>query len=331
MTTKDYVLYALKKAGGFVSGGEISETLGISRAAVHTAVKALRNDGYRIASSTNKGYRLAQSEERLVLGELLPGIGLERGRGVTVLDCVDSTNTYLRRLCASGHAAVGDCVIADEQTGGKGRLGRKFESQKGVGLYFSVRLEPKNVSPAELAEITAWGAVATAKAIEESCGIVCGIKWVNDLVCGNRKVCGILTEMSVEGETGRIDSVIMGIGINVNHMAGDFSPEVEPIAVSLRQITGKRQSRLKLCAALIRQIDRMREEFPQGRERVLAEYRARCSVIGKTVWVEKGGERQEAKALGIDDRFGLEVEYAGGTREILRGGEVSVRGFYGQK
>ena len=326
--TKDYVLYRLRTADEYLSGERISAELNISRAAVNTAVKALKDEGYRIESFTNKGYRLTGGEERLSVGEMLPYLSTERAGTVTVFASVTSTNEVLKDLAAKGQANPGACVIADHQTGGKGRRGRRFESPKGKGLYVSVLPDTKDLPAGMLSELTAWGAVATAEAIEEVCGVSPGIKWVNDLVYGTKKLCGILTELSLEAETGRVQSVVMGIGINVNGTKKDFSPEVADIATSLREICGEKISRARLCAALIKRLDRMCLDFPEKKERYLAAYRERCAILGKTVTFVKPDGAFRGTAEKIDEGFRLAVCMENGTLETLHSGEVSVKGFY---
>ena len=137
ITTKDRVLYALRMADGFVSGEGMCERIGVSRAAVNAAVKSLRAEGYEIESVTRRGYRLVGGERRLCVGELMcePFVSFECASKITVLDCVCSTNTLLRDLCAEHKAAPGDCIVTDVQTAGRGRRGKSFESHAGKGLY----------------------------------------------------------------------------------------------------------------------------------------------------------------------------------------------------
>lgn len=267
----------------------------------------------------------------ITIGELRSFLGEERMKTVMLYESVPSTNTLLKDLATKGEAVAGTCVIADGQTAGKGRRGRRFASPKGKGLYLSVLLDTKNLPAGTLAQLTAWGAVATAEAVEEVCGVSCGIKWVNDLVYGGKKLCGILTELSLEAETGSVQSVVMGIGINVNGGAEDFPDEIAEIATSLCQICGKKISRAKLCAALIQKLDRMRLDFPEKEANYLAAYRARCAVLGKTVTIEKPDGVCVGTAEGIDEDFRLVIRLQDGTTETLNSGEVSVKGFYGSK
>ena len=330
IATRDFVLYLLKKAGDFVSGEEISEQIGVSRAAVNAAVKSLRNDGYQIESVTNKGYRLKGCPPGMLnIGELLPFLDLSRALHVTVLDCVDSTNNYLKQLCSEGKAHPGDCVIANQQTSGRGRAGRQFASPKGTGIYLSYVLDGQSASAKELSEITAWVAVAMQEAIEEACRISCDIKWVNDLVMQTRKIGGILTEMSLEAESHRIQYVITGIGINVNQTEEDFPEALKDMAVSLRMISGNPLNRAALCAAMIKKLDKLCKDFPKERQSYLEKYRKHCAILGKELLFSSGEEEIRAHGLAIDEHFGLVIRKEDGSTDTITGGEAHVRGFYG--
>ena len=332
IATKDAVLYALK-TGGELSGEEISRKLGVSRAAVNLAVQALRKEGYGVASATNRGYRLTKAPEKLSVGELLPFLGEERAQRVTVTPSVGSTNTVMRELSFAGKAGAGDVLIALAQTAGRGRLGRSFVSPPETGLYLSYCFgdlsnggEPL---PAQLvSQLTAWGAVAVRDAIEEACGVRAGIKWVNDLVVDRKKLCGILTELSLEGESGRVRHAVMGIGINVGQTDGDFAPEIADKATSLRIVRGESVPRAPLAAAVIRRLDALALDFPAKRERYLAAYRAACVNLGEVVRFTRGEKTVEGVARDIDDSFGLAVALPDGSVTTVTAGEVSLRGYY---
>lgn len=332
IATKDAVLYALK-TGGELSGEEISRKLGVSRAAVSLAVQALRKEGYVIRSATNRGYRLESAPEKLSVGELLPFLGEERAKKVTVAPCVGSTNTQLRELSFAGKAAAGDVLIALAQTAGRGRLGRSFLSPPETGLYLSYLFgdlaQGGEPLPAALVpQLTAWGAVAVHDAIEEVCGVRADIKWVNDLVAQRRKLCGILTELSLEGESGRVRHVVMGVGINVNQAEGEFAPEIAGKATSLKTVCGESVPRALLAAAVIRRLDALAQDFPAQRGRYLAAYRSACVNLGKPVRFVRGGETVEGVARDIDDSFGLAVALPDGTVTTVTAGEVSLMGYY---
>lgn len=327
MKTKDEVLAVLKKHGGYVSGETLGETLGVSRMAVNAAVKALRQDGYEISSSTNRGYILTCAPDRLNSGELLALLPAERVEKILCLDSVDSTNNRLRELALTG-APAGQVVIAESQTAGRGRRGRQFASPAGKGVYLSTLFRPESVQPAAVTTLTAHVAVAICNAVETVCGVRPGIKWVNDLLLGNRKICGILTEMSVESENGHIQYVIVGVGVNANETENDFPAELRPVATSILTETGKRFDRARLAAQMILELDKLRAVWPHEKGRYLAAYRNDCVTVGKTV-ILSGTDEQTAFAQAVSDDFGLIVRFPDGTEKTISSGEVSVRGLYG--
>ena len=245
------------------------------------------------------------------------------------LETVDSTNTYLKELVKKCEADFGDCVIADRQTAGRGRLGRSFSSVAEKGIYFSYLFDPKNACPEDISRITAWGAVAVRDAICEECGIQPQIKWVNDLVFGSKKLCGILTEMTFGKECGKIQSVVMGIGINVNHDTEDFPEEIRNIATSLKLISGKNMDKNALVLKLKEKIDKLCMDFPNAKEYYLSEYKKSCAVLNKRIRIIKNDTERLGTALDIDEDFGLVVSFDDGKKETVRDGDVSVRGFYG--
>ncbi len=324
--TKDAILAYLKKRGGYVSGETLGETLNISRTAVNSAVNALRLDGYEISSSTNKGYCIVGSPDKINLGEMLALLPAERVNDILFLDSVDSTNNRLHELAVSG-APAGQTVIAESQTAGRGRYGRSFASP-GKGVYLSMLMRPRFTQPAAASTLTAWVAVAICNAVQKACGVRPGIKWVNDLVLNGRKICGILTETTVESETGHIRHVIVGAGINVNECENDFPPQLRDTATSLFAETGKQFDRARLAADIITELDALGADWPDAKTPYLDAYRKDCVTIGKYIRLS-GSEERAGYALGIDDDFGLIVRLDDGTVKTVTSGEVSVRGMYG--
>ena len=324
--TKDAVLAILRKENDYISGEHISRLLGVSRAAVNTAVKAMRAEGYEISSSTKNGYHLAAVPNSISAQELAAYLDEARMQTVEGLASVDSTNNRLRELALAG-APNGQVVLANEQTQGKGRRGRAFASPQDYGIYLSILFHPATL-PTDIVEFTAWTAVATNNAIEEVCGVRAGIKWVNDLVIDRKKICGILTEMSVESESGYIQYLIIGIGINVNGQAEDFPAEIRSTATSLAMETGKTHSRAALAAALIRELDSMCRAWPKEKTEYLEAYRRDNITTGKEITVVRGTEEAPAFAVAIGDDFSLRVRYADGRSEALSSGEISIKGLY---
>ena len=327
--SRERVLALLReRQGEYCSGEAMSRLLGISRAGVWKAIEGLRQEGYVISSAPNRGYRLEEAPDRLRAGELSgPLAGCLVGRKLLCLDTVDSTNTECKRRAMAG-AEEGLVVISDEQTGGRGRLGRTFQSPKGCGLYLSALLRPA-LPPREVEDFTAWVAVAVCDGIEAACGVRPQIKWTNDIILGGRKLVGILTELGLESESNALEYLIPGIGINVNHTPGDFTPEIRDMATSLLQQLGHPVRRTGLAVELIRALDRMYAGFPENKAEYLEKYRAGCITPGNQVQLITPAAREEAFAVAIDDDFRLVVEYPDGRRAALSAGEVSVRGMYG--
>lgn len=317
----------------YISGENASKTLGVSRAAVNSAVMALRDDGYGIDSSTNRGYLLTSRPDRLGYGDIGAFLPDDRMASVTVLPVVDSTNNYCKDLARKGSPA-GTVVISDCQTGGKGRRGRSFASPAGLGIYLSYLMRPVTGID-KISEITCWAAVAVCEAIKDCYGLDTNIKWVNDVLMNRLKICGILTEASVEAESGTIDSLVIGIGINVNEKCSDFPDELSSVATSISiENKGTVFMRSELAAALISRLDALSSGWPESHEKYLKSYRSFCITPGNRIaaFTTMAGdtEPKNGEALSIGEDFSLEVRFDGEDYVTsLKSGEVSVRGLYG--
>lgn len=323
---------ALLRAQGeeFLSGEEISGRLGLSRTAVWKAVDALRREGYEIEARAGLGYRLTGTPDALTEPEIRSFLEETAvvGRELQCFDEIDSTNNYAKRIALSG-APDGTVIVADCQTAGRGRMDRSFQSPKGKGIYLTALLRPE-LPPERLLPVTALAGVAVCAAVERVCGVRPGLKWPNDPVLGSRKLCGILTELSVEAETGRAQYLVLGIGVNVLQTAEDFTPEVAEMATSLAMALGRPVSRPALAAALIEELDRLYTALRAGDlSEYLAAYRRDCVNLGKAVQLISPAGRETVTAVGIDGDFGLVVRGADGEERAVRSGEVSVRGLYG--
>lgn len=253
--------------------------------------------------------------------------GFPWGRTIQFYDCVDSTNRRARELAAAG-APGGTVLIADRQTAGRGRLGRTFQSPPGKGIYLSVILRP-NCPPQDLMHLTCAAAVAMCDAVEAVSGFRPGVKWINDLVAGKRKLAGILTELTLSPKTGLVDCAIVGIGINVCQQPEDFSPELRDTACSLAMVTGKTLSRPALCAAMIQSLHRMDTALRKEKQETMARYRGDCVTLGCRISVIRGDTLRRGQALDLDADGGLVVRFDDGQTETVSSGEVSVRGMYG--
>ena len=240
------------------------------------------------------------------------------GRVLEIHDCLDSTNNRAKALAAAG-APHGLTVIADSQTGGRGRRGRSFFSPGHTGVYMTCVLRPE--CPAEKAGLlTSLAAVATARAVEKTASADIKIKWVNDLYLNGKKICGILSEAGPVTGNGKPDYAVVGIGVNAGRM--DFPPELRDIATSIGNETGRDPDRNRLIAEILNGLDELWGDLETGA--FLEESRRRSNVIGRTVTVIESGRSYPARALDIDGQGRLVIE-TGEGRACLNSGEVSLK------
>ena len=242
-------------------------------------------------------------------------------------DTLDSTNTLAKSLALQG-APHGTVIIAGQQTGGRGRMGRSFHSPAGSGLYLSAIIRP-DCAAGELMHLTCAVAVAVCDAVEAATGLQPGIKWINDLVCGQRKVAGILTELVLEPGTGKAAAAIIGIGINCQQRPADFPPELRDIAGSLSMAASQKISPAAVAAAVMDQLYTMSSRLLQDKAAIMERYRSRCITISKDVSLHRANTVTHGRAIGVDDDGALLVTHADGTVETVNSGEASVRGMYG--
>lgn len=318
------ILDILLNTDEFISGQEISEKLGVSRQAVWKSINALKEKGYEIQSVTNRGYRLVSSPNYLnesSLKSLLHNKII--GKNLIVLDSVNSTNDYLKKLGNEG-CENGTVVAAREQTRGKGRLGRTWQSKKDDGIAFSVLLRP-NVAPSEVSAITPLAGLAVCKAIREYTKLDCVIKWPNDIIIGRKKLVGILTEMSAEFDA--VEYVITGIGINVDHTS--FPEEIAFKATSLLLETGRHIDKNEFLACVLEHLE---NEFVKNNLELtttaLSEYTDLCATVGRSVTFQRGTRRISGMAVGVSEHGELKVMMSDGTISLVNSGEVTVQGIY---
>lgn len=237
---------------------------------------------------------------------------------ILVFDELPSTNTYAKELAAKG-TAHGTTVIADYQTSGKGRIGRRFESPSGVGLYMSVIIRPDfDISLAPM--ITSAAAVAAAEAVEKLCGADIRIKWVNDLYLNGRKICGILTEAALNPKLKKLDYAVIGIGINVRKC--EFPDEIKDIAASIEAETGKIIDRNELCGEILSRLEYYIKNMEKKAH--LGEYRRRELLTGNYITANTGGESIEGYAVVIDDNANLILRLSDGSEKSLVSGEANL-------
>ena len=319
MTTKSEILSALERSRGeFVSGAELAQMLHISRTAVWKAIKQLEQEGHGIETLAGRGYRLCEQSDLLSSEGISACLPPElENTPVYVLKTVDSTNTYLKRLALEG-AAHGTLVLAEEQTAGRGRRGNSFFSPGNTGLYMSLLLRPESLD-CDTQMMTVRVAVAVCKALESMTSVKPRIKWVNDIYADGRKLCGILSEAVADLESGSVESIVVGIGLNCTTTQDAFPPELRGIAGSL----GGHICRNELAAKIVEGIMR---ELRCDEQEVIAAYRLRSLMTGKAVRFLREGELLEGVAEGIADNGNLLVAMADGSELVLHSGEVSVKG-----
>lgn len=323
MNPDAHILAELRRQPDGASGTQLSQDLGVSRAAVWARIEDLRRLGYDIEASPHKGYRLIDSPDLLHADDLRSRLGKTRviGRDIQVFEQTTSTNDVVERLARDG-VREGVAVFAEAQTKGRGRLGRKWISPSRRGLWFSVLLRPA-LRPQAATRLTTAAAVALARAIHGETGLTPEIKWPNDLLLDGRKVAGILTEMHAEPD--RVRHVTLGIGIDVNLAPEDLPAELRPIATSLRAALGSVVDRPALAAAVLRELDAVYARLNAGEfEAVADEWEGRCTTIGRDVRIDVGGRLIAGRAESLDPDGALLVRTQHGRLERIVGGDVSV-------
>ena len=309
-------------AGETVSGQAISAELGVTRAAVWKQIEQLRALGFVIESQGKQGYRLLSCPDSLMAPVIARGLQTRwAGRQIVYLPSVDSTNRRARQLAAEG-APHGTLVIADEQTAGRGRRGRGWISPAGEGVFMSLILRPQS-HPSEVARLSMQTALAVALSIAQTTGLDARIKWPNDIVCGGRKVCGMLLEMNADEQA--VHDVVAGIGINVHQT--QFAPEIAQTASSLDLLSGKRVCRAALVRAFLEAFERT--EALAAQSALMDAYRARSATLGQRVQVIAPAGSFTGTALEVTDSGSLIVEDEEGQRREVLAADVSVRGLMG--
>ena len=324
MTIKEKVAeLLLRHRGEYISGEEMARHLGVSRAAVWKAVKQLESEGMCIQAATNRGYALSDAADILSPACISGYLRHPEVFAIQVEKTLDSTNRLARDLAQRG-GREGTVVVAGEQTAGRGRLGRSFFSPGGTGVYFSLVLRPSPETEASL--LTTAAAVAVAQAAEEVAKRPAEIKWVNDIYMDGKKICGILTEGTYSIEEGRMESAVLGIGVNVSPPAEGFPEELRKKAGTILEKPGN-NARSRLIARILEIFWQYYENLDAGT--FYSEYRRRSLLLGKRVEILGKGRREPAEVLDIGRDFSLILQKANGEIERLRAGEVEI--CYGKK
>ena len=315
---KNKILEILEKKyseDGYVSGEFIGESLNISRAAVWKNIKELKNDGYKINAMPHKGYSLAKFNDVLSKEEIKKYLAADtKISQIIYLDTVDSTNNYAKK----NSFEHGTLIVAGEQTAGRGRSGHNFESPAGTGLYMSLVLKPK-IEIEKFQMITVADAVAVCLAVEDlypDAKENLKIKWVNDVFFNEKKIAGILTEAVTNFESGEIDSIITGIGVNLS--TKNFNNDIAGSIFSGEQIF----SRKELCAKIADYVMNFAEDLSD--KNLIDSYRKRSLLkFGDKISFIKNGKKVSATVKEINDSGGLVIFNESGEEEVLRSGEVN--------
>ncbi|HLY59799.1 MAG TPA: biotin--[acetyl-CoA-carboxylase] ligase [Terriglobia bacterium] len=309
----------VKNATVVLPGPKIASQIGVTRSTVWNYVGKLRALGVEIQGHTSSGYQLRTLPDILAPSLIQPELGEnEIGHKIIHYFRIDSTNNTALALAVEG-AAEGTVVVAEEQTAGRGRFGRKWFSEKSSGIYASVILRPK-LSPADAPALTLMAGLAAHRALSAATGLEVDIRWPNDLLVNRKKVCGILTEMNAE--LGRLHHVVLGIGVNVNNKS--MPSELTATATSLRIEGGRSYSRAQILVGLLKELERSYELLKnEGNAPILRAWaKASTYADGKTIRVRTSGEDFQAVTAGLDPSGMLRIRREDGKEESLVSGEI---------
>ena len=331
MSTKDKVLALLEHNKEKIYSGQLIATqLGVSRTSVWKAIQSLRAEGYLIESGTNNGYRLSSQSD--VLNQEQIQSKLDHDVTVIAYASIDSTNSEAKRLLET-QLSGNFLVVSDEQTAGRGRHGRFFHSPEKTGLYMSLALQHIS-SEVDAALLTTAAAVAVCQSIEEMTSLSPKIKWVNDIFLNGRKICGILTEGIMNFETQSVESIILGIGINISVDREQLPEDLKDKVGGITNHSSGTINRNNLTVSIINNFLAIYQNI--NNRNFLEDYRKRCFVLGKTITFKQKQEQIRAVAEEIDNDGGLVVRLEDGSHKILSYGEISIQmregeGFYETK
>lgn len=304
----------------YVSGEVIAQKLGISRVAVWKQIQKLKDMEYKITSDQNLGYCLVSRPDLLLPQEIQRGLSINYiGKEIYYFPELKSTNIIAKEKALHRAEGIdeGTLIIAERQSAGKGRLGREWFSPAG-GIWLSIILYPQ-LSPSYISRITLMTAVAVVKAIKVCTRIESQIKWPNDILIDEKKVCGILTEMSAELDM--INWVVVGIGINVNIDIRDFPKDIQENTISLKEISGKKISRVKLVQTFLQEFEKYYESLKRREfSSILKEWKLYSHTLGKKIRVDIGEKIITGEVIDINESGALILKKEDGELvEIISG------------
>ena len=307
--------------GKLISGSDIAKKLGVSRAAVNKAIFGLRELGYEFDATSRLGYIFSEKND------IISSCGINKylngnKKNIIHLDEVDSTNTFLKNKAAEG-AEEGTVAVTEMQTGGKGRRGKSFFSPRGCGVYFSLLLRPK-LKAADSVFITVAAAVAVRRAIKQLLDADTQIKWVNDVYWNSKKLCGILTEASIELESGYLNYAVLGMGINIKPPENGYPEEFAFKTANLSEFASPLPDDLKnkLIAEVLTQFDNLYVNLEQ--KEFIKEYKEASCILGRKIQILSGPFAGTAVAEDIDEDANLVVRLPDGKQASLNSGDVSI-------
>lgn len=319
------VIKAILDSGeNFISGEQLSKELGISRTAVWKHINALREEGYNIESVNKKGYRLAERPDDILSEENIShNLATEFiGKKVIHLKTVGSTNDYAKEI--GNKVNGGTLVISEQQTKGKGRLGRSWKSKSGDGIWMSLIIKPK-IEPYKAPFLTLVAGASIVVALRKL-GVDASIKWPNDIIVNNKKICGILTELSAEME--RVNYVVVGPGINVKTL--EFPDEIEDKATSLYK-EGYKISRVDIVRQFCVEFEKLYKAYilDGDRKTTINICREYSPIINKEIYIIKNNKKELVKCIDINENGNLVIKERNGQVKEIMSGEISIRGVKG--
>lgn len=324
MSTKHRILELLEQnRGDSISGERLAGILNVSRNAVWKAVKELEKEGYSIEAVTNKGYRLSDQNDIVSIQGIKPFLSPQSklyAEKIKIYKTLESTNKTAKEMAVAG-AEHGTVIIADSQTKGRGRYSRSYFSPSG-GLYMSIILRPEVLNFENPTSVTAFAAVAVCEAIESISEKTPKIKWVNDILIDGKKVCGILTEAVTDFESGSLDWIVLGIGINVYIKTEDFPDDLQTSATSIFPNEKMFGVRNKLSAEIINRI--LGYDITPREAEIFRKYKNRLAILGNQVTVIQNKNEYKATAKDIDAAGHLVVKNENGEIITVSSGEIRV-------
>ncbi len=321
MSTKENILkILLENSYKYISGQELAQNLNITRNSVWKAIESLKNDGHNILAIRNKGYKIEKNNDIVSKAGIENYIENKTFFDIEVFDEIDSTNTLLKKYASEG-VLEGKVVVSKYQSAGRGRFQRSFYSPSDTGIYFSLLLRP-NSDDEKINLLTTIAAISVCRAIKKTLDKKAEIKWVNDIFIADRKVCGILTEATFSLENSQIESVIVGIGVNVYKPKEDFPLDIQKTAGYILK-NEEENARNKIVAQTLNEFIKIFTEA--DKTEISKEYKDLSFIIERDVYVLKNNEKCKAKVLDINDDNRLVVKYENDKIEMLNSGEISIK------